>query len=121
PSTRRSPRPKSRWKWCSRGSRVARMERQRHPGTEIPQAEALPRFGHPRTSLRSMRATIAWPPRYPPLPRHRGLDQPHPIGRAPRDHVVVEVVARVMQPGGVAIADEDEGAGARLQHVGEVL
>src|SRR5271170_6293984 len=55
----------------------------------------------------------------PPLPRHCRLDQPDPIGRPGRDDVVVEIVGLVVQACGVAIADEDEGAGPRFQHVGE--
>ena len=40
---------------------------------------------------------------------------------ADRDHLVVEVVGRVVQPGAVAVADEDEGARPRFQHEGEIL
>ena len=40
-----------------------------------------------------------------PLPRHRGFYQPHPVGRAVRNDVVIEIVARVMQPGAVAVAE----------------
>ena len=40
---------------------------------------------------------------------------------AGRDRLVVEVVGRVMQARAVAVADEDEGAGPRLQHEGEIL
>ena len=45
----------------------------------------------------------------------------YPVGNAIGKRLVVEVVAWVMQSCGVAIADEDEGAGALLQHVGEVF
>ena len=42
--------------------------------------------------------------------RQRGLREPHPIGRADRDRLVVEIVSRVVQARAVAVADEDEGA-----------
>ena len=38
-----------------------------------------------------------------------------------RDRLVVEVVARIVQAGRVAIADEDKGAGTGEQHVGKIL
>jgi hypothetical protein len=38
-----------------------------------------------------------------------------------RDGIVVEVVGRVVQACAIAIAEEDEGAGARKQHVGKIL
>src|SRR3984893_1724095 len=55
------------------------------------------------------------------LRRERGFDQLHPIGSPEGDHLVVEVVGGVMQPGAVAVAGEDKGAGARFQHEGEVF
>ena len=42
------------------------------------------------------------------------FDQARPVADADGDDVVVEIVGRVVQPGGVAVADEDEGAGPRL-------
>src|SRR5215472_17389283 len=54
--------------------------------------------------LRAVQTSVA-------LPRQRGLDQPRPVGRAVRNDIIAEVVARMMQPGAVAVADENEGAG----------
>src|SRR5437660_3372998 len=59
---------------------------------------------------------IRRPPRstlFPYTTLFRSLDQPRPIGRADADRVVVEVIGRVVQPRGLAIADEDEGTGDR--------
>ena len=54
-------------------------------------------------------------------PRQRGLRQLHPIGRAERDRLVVEIIRGVMQARAVAVADPDEGARPRVQHEGEIL
>ena len=45
----------------------------------------------------------------------------HPKAHAIGNRVVVEIICRMMAKGGVAIADEDEGAGPRFQHEGEIL
>src|SRR3954468_24325871 len=55
------------------------------------------------------------------LLRHRGLDEPRPERNSGWKHVIVQVIGWVMQARAVAIANEDEGAGPRLQHEGEVL
>src|SRR3569832_2554619 len=53
--------------------------------------------------------------------RHALLDQADPERGAGGEHVVVEAIGRVVQLGALAGADEDEGAGALLQHEGEIL
>src|SRR3954454_20352150 len=53
--------------------------------------------------------------------RHRGLDEPRPERNPGWKHVIIEVIGRMMQARAVPIADEDEGAGPRLEHEGEVL
>ena len=53
--------------------------------------------------------------------RQRVLDQLDPVRGAEHDRLVVEIIGRMMQPGAVAVAAEDERARPLLQHVGEIL
>src|SRR6185437_12393524 len=57
----------------------------------------------------------------PPLPRKRSLGEPHPVGGADRDRVVVKIIGRMVQHGAVAVAHIDERAWPLFEHVGEVL
>src|SRR5262249_40879416 len=52
---------------------------------------------------------------------HGRFGEAGPERYAGRDRAVVEVVPRVMDPGRIAVADEDERAGTRLQHEREIL
>src|SRR5690606_26114691 len=51
----------------------------------------------------------------------RLFGEPHPVADTMRDDLVVEVVGRIAEPGRIAVADEDEGAGPGLQHIGKIL
>src|SRR5450759_3693914 len=52
--------------------------------------------------------------------RQRRFHQLDPIRGPDRDHVVVEVIGRVVQPRAVAIADKNESPGPRIEHEGEI-
>ena len=55
------------------------------------------------------------------LGRERGFDDPREIGHAVGQRGVVEIVFGMMQAGGVAVAEPDEGARPRLEHEREIL
>ena len=107
--------------WRSLEAKVAALPRPRRR-RRGPGRSEMPADKHVEYSAVATAASAA------PIPtacgrsaRQRRFHQLHPVRGADRDRLVVEIVGRVVQAGAVAVADEDEGAGPRLQHEGEIL
>src|ERR1039457_3128463 len=76
------------------------------------------------TAAANMRANVMMISSFSLLYRKRFLDQRRKIAGAERNHVVVEIVVRIVQEAvkrTTALAEPGVGTGARLQHIRKVL